>query len=124
MSRIYVSYRLPAFYRFDDKSNVWVSWTTALGLFSQGETKAQAKTSLQSAVTLYLKTCQKRGILDRELNRRGAVAVEPGEGEALKDGGHFIEVVEHKDAVPFDITVSIDLLIANAMKGEAAGAHP
>lgn len=78
MDRIEVSYRLPALYRHDVEKGIYVSWCPALGLFSQGTTQSGAKKALSAVVTAYIRACYKRNILDRELQRRGVITVEPG----------------------------------------------
>ncbi|HVX93663.1 MAG TPA: type II toxin-antitoxin system HicB family antitoxin [Polyangia bacterium] len=125
LDRIEVTYRLPALFKRDAATGLFVSWCPPLGIFSQGTTAKEAKRALNSAVTLYIQTCQKRGILDRQLKLRGAQPVPPGEtiGAETDDGDdsrYFIVVTEERDerdeqANRFDVNVAIDLLVARKL---------
>jgi predicted RNase H-like HicB family nuclease len=118
MDRIEVMYRLSALFGRDaEEENTWVAWCPALGIVSQGESETEAKETLQSAVTLYIKRCYTRNIFDREMKKRGARPVSPGESLGGADGkSDFVAVRDTvKDAQPFDIPVSIDLLVAEQL---------
>jgi predicted RNase H-like HicB family nuclease len=68
-------FRLPALVRFDDDAQLYVAWCPPVDIRSQGETMEEAKAAVLSAVTLYLRTCFQRKILDDVLVRKGFTPV-------------------------------------------------
>jgi len=86
MSRLQVSFRLPAAYRRDDEAGVFVGICPMLNVISQGETREEAARALSSAITLFLVNCAKRGIMDEAMGQLGLVpdwhpSADPSAGE-------------------------------------------
>ena len=71
MTSFTISVQLKAAIRRDDDAGVFVSFCPALKIYSQGETKREAKEALTSAVRLFIDGCLGRGILDRMLRELG-----------------------------------------------------
>ena len=46
----------------DKETGLWLSHCPMFALYSQGESREQAKTAIQGAITMYLNECNKRGI--------------------------------------------------------------
>jgi predicted RNase H-like HicB family nuclease len=118
MDRIEIMYRLSAFFRKDDDTGAFVSCCPALEIFSQGKTEEDAKRALTSAVTLYIKHCHKRGIFERVLSQRGGQIINSGE---LPSNELPSSIPAMKNAKPFDLSVSLDYLIARNVLDASAG---
>jgi len=63
-SNMFVSFKLPTAYRYDDDAGVHVGCCLPLYILSQGETRADAQRALRSAVLLFLRHMWKRKIFD------------------------------------------------------------
>jgi predicted RNase H-like HicB family nuclease len=79
-----MSYRLPAVLWYDDRLSLYVSRCPPLGLYSQGESEAQAKEAIESAVTIYL-----RHLSVKYLERRGWRRTVPLLGERVEGDPDF-----------------------------------
>lgn len=60
---------LKAGIKHDSQANVYVTYAPALKVFSQGESKIQAKTALTDAVQMFLRVAYEKGELERVLHR-------------------------------------------------------
>jgi hypothetical protein len=117
-TRIRVAYDLKVGMRQDELTGLHVAFCPALELFAQGTTEAQAKDSMQSAISLYLVTCYERGVLDRHLRLRGAKPVPSGqESEPAAGDGASADLERYP--IKLDLHVPIDLLIAKRSGAES-----
>lgn len=73
MAQLQMSFHLPAAYRLDDDTGMFVGFCPTLKIASQGATRTEAALALRSAITLFLTHCSKRGILDYALTKLGLV---------------------------------------------------
>jgi hypothetical protein len=55
--------KLKAGIKYDKHANVYVTFTPALGIYSQGESAQQAKRALEDAVKSFLFVSYKKGVL-------------------------------------------------------------
>lgn len=46
----------------DEETGIWVSYSSDLDLYSQGNTEEEAAEALQMGINTYLKVCKERGI--------------------------------------------------------------
>jgi predicted RNase H-like HicB family nuclease len=100
---------------FDSQAGVWVSWCPALDIYSQGESKSEARLALNEALTSYVKYCYKSQILDNVLVKRG-FQVSP-DSQVATDGDEYIDVqkLDHGQfSHTFDLTVQVPLTSAMA----------
>ena len=112
MSKVRVAWRLDAAHRYDKDAKVFVAWCPAVDVRSQGSTKAKAKRALTSAVTMYIRICWSRSILDDILNKRGFEQCAQGD---IADDDRFIDVQEELDETyphTFEIEVPMNLIAA------------
>lgn len=122
--KIRIEYKLKAAIRYDDSAGVHVGWCPMLDIFSQGTTPDEAKTALTSALTMYLKHCFRRGILDNILRGRGLEASDEPEGdsEETSDSGEYISVRPEGEAKNtfgslFPLDVPLELIVPRAANG-------
>ena len=71
MNSIQLQFRLGFAMRYDADAGVHVSYCPTLSLYSQGETKAEARTAIVSAAKLFIVRCYERDILHTALRERG-----------------------------------------------------
>lgn len=108
--QVNIDIRLQAGVRYDDESELWVSWCPALDIHSQGTTEERAKASLREALGMYVKYCFEQQILDNILCKRGfAVSKGPKDPKSEGDGGECIAIQPISDANAFDLTVPLPL---------------
>lgn len=125
-----VDYKLKAAIRFDDTAGVHVAWCPMLDIFSQGNDEAEARRALTSALTMYLKHCFRRGILETVLTQRGFEVSDkpPSKNEDTGDSGEYISVRPLPNAsVPawdlgnmFAIDVPLELIMNTKQAGAEA----
>jgi predicted RNase H-like HicB family nuclease len=68
---VQMNFNLRGLVRHDDEASVFVSQCPALGIYSQGETIAEAREAINSAVAMYLATAYEFDRLDQVLRRAG-----------------------------------------------------
>lgn len=68
---IQLQFRLGFAMRYDGDADVHVSYCPTLSLYSQGETKAEARSAIISAAKLFIVRCYERDILHTVLRERG-----------------------------------------------------
>lgn len=66
-----INFRLQARIRRDEETATYVTWCPALNVRSQGTSEVEARRALSSAITMYIKHCYQRKILDNLLNEHG-----------------------------------------------------
>jgi predicted RNase H-like HicB family nuclease len=59
--------------RWDDDAKVYVSWTPGLDVYSQGTTQEEALKALDSAVSMFVRRCHEKGILDDTMLNAGYI---------------------------------------------------
>lgn len=89
MSRIDITFRLPATYELDEVTGLTVAHCPALDVYSQGETYVDATRALSSAIRMFLTISYKNGSFGRVLERHGFAVAEDVAG--LWTGG-YVEV--------------------------------
>jgi len=122
---IRVTFRVTGLIRPDEQTGCFVSFCPALGLYSAGRTRPDARTALQGAVDLFVQICYSRGILVRELKARGFEMVQDSV-EGVATDTDFIQVSEH-DAQhssayddEFHLDVPMELVASSVAAGQAA----
>lgn len=50
----------------DEETGIWVSYNSEYDLYSQGNTKEEAREAIELGVETYLKICRERGISLKE----------------------------------------------------------
>lgn len=65
--------KLKAGIKWDEDAKVYVTFAPALGLYSQGANKIQAKAALDDAVNSFLIVAYKKNVLNSILNANGCV---------------------------------------------------
>lgn len=106
-----VKVNLNAFLRRAEAEGVYVSFCPELQIFSQGRTADEAKNALHSAISMWVKTCYKRSVLDRALHEAGfeKISLDP----AAEPPPGTIVVLDDEQArydEKFDIEVPLYLL--------------
>ncbi len=118
--KFHIDCKLSAGIRFDDAAGVHVSWCPALDIYSQGESEAEAKAAIESAVLMYVTNCVRRGVLEAVLKERGfGVSAKPPKNDT-SDSGEYISVRPENEVATslgsygnlFDIAVPVELLHA------------
>jgi hypothetical protein len=71
MNSIQLQFRLGFAMRYDGDSDVHVSYCPTLSLYSQGETKVEARAAIISAAKMFIVRCYERDILHTALRERG-----------------------------------------------------
>jgi hypothetical protein len=129
--KIRIDYKLKAAVKFDDAAGVHVAWCPMLDIFSQGTDEAEATRALTSALSMYLKHCYRRGILESVLQGRGFdVSDEPSvKSEETGDSGEYISVRPDADLAReatrdfgslFSIDVPLELIMQSKQLGGSA----
>jgi len=57
--------------KYDEEVKMYISYVSDLDLYSQGETKAQAKLAIEDAIQSFLFVAYKRGVLNKCLEDSG-----------------------------------------------------
>jgi len=70
MDTVQVEFDLQCRVRQDSDSR-WISWCPLLDVYSQGESKDEAKRCLREAIGLWVESCLERGTLDAALEELG-----------------------------------------------------
>lgn len=103
MKSLMLQFRLGFATRFDEEAHVHVSYCPTLELYSQGETKDEAKAAIVSAAKLFIVRCYERDILHTVLRKRGmtrassedaAQLVADAESEFITVHGNFSDYFE------------------------------
>jgi len=122
MKPLQVQFRLGFATRYDAEASVHVGYCPTLDLYSQGETKDEAKAAIISATKLFIVRCYERDILHTVLRGRGMTRATTEEVAqvAVGEDGEFIRVKKAADQFEdhFEFDVPIYLLAAR----EAASA--
>ena len=99
MKHLRIEARLNVGVRWDEAARIYVSYSPALDIFSQGTTEKEAIRALESAMRMYLVTAIEGQKLDAVLNRFAERTSGGGpEGasseyiKVLPDGGHPVKV--------------------------------
>jgi len=114
MNSVQVQFRLGFALRYDDEANVHVSYCPTLSLYSQGETKEEAKTAIISAAKLFIVRCYERDILHTALRSRGMTRATGEEVAKISavDSEHEFIAVNNNFTEYFEEDVPIHLLAA------------
>lgn len=91
---VQIDIRLRAAVGFDAEAEIWVAWCPALDIYSQEESATKAQAALKEALSLYVKHCYERRILDDVLNRKGFVPGTVGADSDLVAGDESDEYIE------------------------------
>lgn len=110
--RMKIEFRLQCRVRRDDKTNLFVSSCPSLDLFSQGRTEAEARLAIEDGLSMYLKACWRRGILEEVLRKRGfeQPVVNPPSLPPPDGDDEFVNVSQDKSESIWDVDVPVYLL--------------
>ena len=89
-----INFRLRAVYWVDDDTGSVGAWCPALDVYSQGPDQRQAGVALRNAVTMFLKECYRRKILDDLLVDSG---FEPDGDDDIDHADQFITLRERAE---------------------------
>jgi predicted RNase H-like HicB family nuclease len=94
--------RLPATFKHDDRTGIYIARCPALEVYSQGETRKDAEEALQSAVMMYVQRARRANVLDEILDYYGFSEPTEGSVEEFSDlhganGGKMGIVIEPID---------------------------
>lgn len=114
MNSVQLQFRLGFALRYDADSRTYVSYCPTLILYSQGDTKDEARAAIVSAAKLFIVRCYERDILHTVLRERGmtrATGDEVTRASASESEQEFIAVNTNFDEY-FEENVPIHLLAA------------
>lgn len=100
-------FRLLAGLRFDEDAGVWVAFTPALDLYSQGRTKEEAKEAITSAAHLYLEGHYTAGSLHDTLCKRGFIPTENPFTPQARAEEEFISLNEYTDKSEIEVPMHL-----------------
>ena len=106
--------KLKAGIKWDQAANVFVTFAPALGLYSQGTTKLQAKAALNDAVNSVLFVSYKKNVLHALMTACGAREDQRPLNELRMSGDQYVRVEEqvleqHKYEDVFEIQAELAL---------------
>lgn len=102
--------RVLAAFRHDEESQVYVGFCPSLQIYAQGNTNEEAERSLKSAITLFVRNCFKRNILEKFLKARGFNATGLAFNSTQEKMSEYIDIQEKRFELVKDIDVPINFL--------------
>ena len=114
-----VAFNLNAFLREAEAEGVVVAFCPQLNIYSQGRTAEEARAALKSAVSLWVRNCYQRSVLEPALHELGFTRMDP---DAAEDGPGTIVVrdepgEEYGDKFEFEVPL---YLLGKNSGGEAS----
>ena len=100
--------RLKAGIKYDEDAKVYITYSPALGIYSQGENAIQAKLALEDAVESFFSVAYKKGVLERLLknvefsSKDEFVSVE----EKILEKNHFQDIFDFRAYLPLVASVA------------------
>lgn len=86
--------KLKAGIKWDEEAKVFVTFAPALGLYSQGTTKLQAKTALNDAVNSFLEVAYEKNVLNALLHACGCVEHGGHLDDLRRSGDEYVMIEE------------------------------
>lgn len=94
MTKVKFEAKLKAGIKWDEEVNAFVSFAPALGLYSQGTSKSQAKDALQDAVNSFLIVAYEKNVLQSILHACGGTEDDRHIDDVRASGDEYVVIEE------------------------------
>lgn len=108
--RMKIEYRLQCRVRHSDATGLYVASCPLLDLATQGRTEDEARRAIEGGITMFLKACLRRGVLEKFLTQRGFAVVDDAVPTSIPPtaDGEFVNV--SPDDSVWDVNIPVYML--------------